>query len=424
MYKKINYYLVNQEILKIINLILSNAIIKKEFLHNIIEESLEIIARKQYGRNMFVDIQINFSSNDILFYKELIVTNKINFNKNNISIKKIEKKIYCISLGDIYKKLIPNINLTRYHIILLKKIVTNRIEIIEKRKLYNNFKSKIGKIVYGIIEKIKHNMYIVKINNFEAILRKNQLLKTEFFRLKDRIKACLISINEDELIMTLSRSNKDFVKQLFLKEIPEIYENTIEIKSISRDAGYKSKISIHSKDQSIDLIKSCIGFKGIRIKSIIKELKGEKIDIIIWHKYPAIYSINSLSEVKINKIVIDSNNTKINIFISDEYKNKAIGHKGQNVKLISELIKWNINIITNSYKLSFEVNSVLLCCNMFIKHLYLDNILAKYLIIKGFTSIKSLSKINISILSKIEGLNNTVACKIIDRSKEYIKNNI
>ena len=286
-----------------------------------------------------------------------------------------------------------------------------------------NIKNRVGEVLNGVVEKIETGGYIVKLGSAEAILKKDQTLKTDFYKLGDRIRACLAKLDKESNgpILILSRTHKDFVTQLFKQEVPEIYDRIIEVKNIARDPGSRTKIAVYSSDPSIDPVGSCVGMMGVRVQAIIKELKGEKIDIVKWSDDPATFVVNSLgSSIRVSKVIIDEEQNKIEIIVPKEDQSQAIGRRGQNIKLISELVGWKINITTEeieSTRRQEEFNSI---TKLFMEVLNLEEILAQLLASEGFLNIKSLADADINSVANIEGLDEEIAKELISRSKEYL----
>ncbi len=421
------------EILHVAEAVARDKGISKESIIEALEEAMAIAAKRKYGSNIKVKAHINRNLGNIELYREVLVV-KDGFisdntrDENNEEVKTIEisKALETdtdINEGDVIKQILPPLEIGRLNAISAKQIIINKVKELEKDKVFEEYKNRVGEVLNGVVEKIETGGYIVKLGSAEAILKKDQTLKTDFYKLGDRIRACLANLDKESNgpILILSRTHKDFVTQLFKQEVPEIYDRIIEVKNIARDPGSRTKIAVYSSDPSIDPVGSCVGMRGVRVQAIIKELKGEKIDIVKWSDDPATFVVNSLgSSIRVSKVIIDEEQNKIEIIVPEEDQSQAIGRRGQNIKLISELVGWKINITTEeieSTRRQEEFNSI---TKLFMEVLNLEEILAQLLASEGFLNIKSLADADINSVANIEGLDEEIAKELISRSKEYL----
>ena len=421
------------EILHVAEAVARDKGISKESIIEALEEAMAIAAKRKYGANIKVKAHINRNLGNIELYREVLVV-KDGFisdntrDENNEEVKTIEisKALETdpgINEGDVIKQILPPLEIGRLNAISAKQIIINKVKELEKDKVFEEYKNRVGEVLNGVVEKIETGGYIAKLGSAEAILKKDQTLKTDFYKLGDRIRACLAKLDKESNgpILILSRTHKDFVTQLFKQEVPEIYDRIIEVKNIARDPGSRTKIAVYSSDPSIDPVGSCVGMRGVRVQAIIKELKGEKIDIVKWSDDPATFVVNSLgSSIRVSKVIIDEEQNKIEIIVPEEDQSQAIGRRGQNIKLISELVGWKINITTEeieSTRRQEEFNSI---TKLFMEVLNLEEILAQLLASEGFLNIKSLADADINSVANIEGLDEEIAKELISRSKEYL----
>ena len=426
--KKKNFY--NKEILSIINTIAIEKEISKDSIIEIIEESIAFSAKRKYSSNVKIKASIDKRLGNIQLYREILVVdnnNKKNQNaaiQNNKTINLIEarKKNPNLKKGDLIKEILPPLEIDRLNAVSVKQIMINKIYQLERNKILKEYKNKVGEIVTGTIEKIESKGYIIKLGNTNTILKKEQILKNDYYKSGDKIKAYLVKLNKESSgpLIILSRTHKKFVEQLFAQEIPEIYDKIIQIKSIARDPGLRTKIAVYSSDLSIDPVGSCVGIRGIRVQAIIKELKGEKIDIVKWSENIATLLVNSFGSIKLFKLIIDEERRKVQIIVSENDQSQAIGKKGQNIKLISELVGWQSNISTEKIETTKRQEELIKTSKLFIEILNLEEILAKLIISKGFTSIENLSEADVKSLSSIEGLDEEIATELISRAKEHL----
>ena len=416
------------EILHIADAIAMDKGIPKEGILKALEDAISVTAKRKYGTNICVKAVINRKSGDIKLYREVLVVNRIpeydptEEQKDIISLEEANKKDPNLKDGDIIKEELLPLEIDRLNAISVKQIIVSKIKEIEKDKLYEEFKDRVGEILNGLVEKIEVTGFIVKIGGAEAILKKEQTLNTDYYKLGDRIRAYLTNLDKESKgpMLILSRTHKDFVRQLFNQEVPEVYDKIIEIKSIARDPGSRTKIAVYSSDPSIDPVGSCVGIRGSRVQAVIKELKGEKIDIVKWSEDPATYIVNALGSIQVSKIVIDEDQNQIELVVSNEDQSQVIGRRGQHVKLLSELVGWKVNVITEEVESTRRHEEFKKITQLFMDKLNLEEILAQLLASEGYDSIKSLAEADVGIIASIEGLDKEIAEEIIIRAKALL----
>ena len=423
------------EILHVTEAVARDKGISKESIIEALEEAVAMAAKRKYGANIKIKASINRNLGNIELYREILVVkddfvSEDNVNENNEEVKTIEiskarETDPDLNEGDVIKQILPPLEIGRLNAISAKQIIISKVKELEKDKIFEEYKNRVGEVLNGIVEKIETGGYIIKLGSAEAILKKDQVLKTDFYKLGDRIRAYLTKLDKEfnGPILILSRTHKDFVAQLLKQEVPEIYDRIIEIKNIARDPGSRTKIAVYSSDPSIDPVGSCVGMRGIRVQAIIKELKGEKIDIVKWSDDPATFVVNSLgSSIRVSKVIIDEEQNKIEIIVLDEDQSQAIGRRGQNIKLISELVGWKINITTEEVESTRRQEEFKNITELFMKVLNLEEILAQLLASEGFTSIKNLADADINSIANIEGLDEEIAKELVSRAQEYLDN--
>ena len=335
------------------------------------------------------------------------------------------KKRYQKLIGEIIQELLPPLEIGRLAAQSAKQIITVKLKEIERNKQYNEFKDRVGDIVNGIVEKIEARNIIIKIGSAEAVLKKEYMLKSDNYRQGDRVRAYLLNLDKDSKgpMIILSRTHNEFLAMLFKQEVPEIYDRIIEVKGVARDPGSKSKIAVYSSDKGVDAVGSCVGIRGSRVQSITNELRGEKIDIIQWSSDVASFAINALAPAQVSKVIIDEEQNKMEVIVPDDNQSQAIGRRGQNVRLASDLIGWKVDILTEEIESKRRQEEFGTITTEFMEHLNLEEILAQLLASEGFTSIKELAEAEVSEISSIEGLDEEIAKELIERAQEYLKEN-
>jgi len=304
-----------------------------------------------------------------------------------------------------------------------RQVITQNIRAAEREKQYDDFIGKKDEILSGIVKRLEYGSAIIDLNRSEAIIRKEELIPREVLKMGDRIKAyCCDVIKESKgQQIFLSRAHPKFMEKLFFQEVPEIYDGIIEIKSSARDPGSRAKICVYSKDSSIDPVGACVGMRGSRVQSVVNELSGEKIDIVHWSEDVAALVVSALAPAEIQRVIIDDQNRRIEVILTEENLSKAIGRRGQNVRLASKLINYEIDILTEkeeSEKRQLEFKDK---TEIFIKNLEVDETLGQLLVAEGFSSIEELHQSTLEEILKIEAIDENTAKELKERAEEYLK---
>ena len=412
------------ELLRIAETVAVEKSIDKEIILNSIESAIQKAAKTKFGSENDIRAKIDRESGDINLHKVLtIVETPINFN-NEISLenaKKKEKKEN-IKIGDEIYELLPPVDFGRIAAQAARQVITQSVRAAERERQYNDFINKKGEILSGIVKRLEYGNTIVDLNRSEAIIRKEEHIPREVLKTGDRIKAyCYDVIRENKgQQIFLSRAHPKFMEKLFFQEVPEIYDGIIEIKSSARDPGSRAKICVHSVDSSIDPVGACVGMRGSRVQAVVNELSGEKIDIVHWSENVASLVVSALAPAEIQKVIIDDQNKRIEVILTEENLSKAIGRRGQNVRLASKLIDFEIDILTEkeeSEKRQLEFKDK---TEIFVRNLEVDETLGQLLVAEGFSSIEEINQSTEDEISKIEGIDENTAKELKERTKEYL----
>ncbi len=398
----------NKEILEVTESVSNEKCLPREKIFEALETALTIATKKKYEKKIDVIVKINRKNGNFYTYRRWLVVKKVKYPKKEININNIIYKN--IKIGDFIEKKIKSIIFNRITTQTAKQIILQKMREEEKKIIIKKFKKKIGKIITGNIKKINKELIIIDIgSNTDAFLKKKDMILKEKFRLGNRIKVLLYKIKKKKkgYNFLLSRSKKEIIIELLKIEIPEIKEKIIEIKSIARNPGSRTKIAVNSKDKYIDPIGACIGIKGSRIQAISNELCGEKIDIILWNKNPIKFVKNAMSPAEISSILINKKKHSMNINVKSNNLAQAIGKNGQNVKLATKLTGWNINISSLKNKKIISYNEIKIKKkNIYIsKNLYSlinDKILINKLILNSVFTLEKFANFSIPDLKKID----------------------
>ncbi|WP_342267736.1 transcription termination factor NusA [Candidatus Tisiphia endosymbiont of Empis tessellata] len=413
----------NIEILQIIDSVAREKNLPKETLLSAMEQAVQIAGRRKYGNEHNIKAEIDRKNGNINLFRILDVVDDVENYFTQISLKDAVEKKVDAKIGDEIYEFLPPIDLGRVAAQAAKQIIIQRVGEVEREKQYEDFKDKKGEILNGTVKRVEFNNIIVDLGGrAEAMIKKEQLIRGESFKVNDRIKAYVqdVRLSSKGPQIFLSRTDDQMLIKLFELEIPEIYDNIIELRAIARDPGSKAKVAVFASDSSVDPIGSCVGIRGNRIKAITNELNGEKIDVILWSKNIAQFIMNALAPAEIAKIVIDEDKNIVDIVVSQDNLSLAIGRRGQNVRLASKLTGWNINVMTEDQESKRRNDEFCSATELFMETLDVEEVIAQLLSAQSFTSLEQLASSKIETLMNIEGFEEELATEIRERAINYV----
>ena len=412
------------ELLRIAEAVALEKSIDKEIILSSMEQAIQKAAKTKFGSENDIRAKIDRESGDIILHKVLtIVEKQENFN-NEILLKNAQKikDKEDVKVGDeIYEKL-PPVDFGRIAAQTARQVITQNVRAAERERQYNDFINKTGEILSGIVKRLEYGNAIIDLNRSEAIIRKDELIPREVLKTGDRIKAyCYDVIRENKgQQIFLSRAHPKFMEKLFVQEVPEIYDGIIEIKSSARDPGSRAKICVSSNDSSIDPVGACVGMRGSRVQAVVNELNGEKIDVVHWSEDVASLAVSALAPAEIQRVIIDDQNKRIEVILSEENLSKAIGRRGQKVRLASKLINFEIDVLTEkeeSEKRQLEFKGK---TEIFVNNLEVDETLGQLLVAEGFSTIEEINQSSEDDITKIEGIDKDTAKELKERANDYL----
>ena len=413
------------ELLRIVEAVATEKSIDQEIVLSSMESAIQKAAKTKFGLDNNIRATINRESGDISLHKVLrVVETPIDFNTEISLEHAIEKeKKENLKIGDEIFEQLPQVDLGRVAAQTARQVITQSVREAERQRQYNDFIEKKGEILSGIVKRLEYGNLIIDLNKAEAIITKDELIPREILKIGDRIKAYCYNVireNKGQQIF-LSRAHPKFMEKLFFQEVPEIYDGIIEIKSATRDPGSRAKICVYSKDSSIDPVGACVGMRGSRVQSVVNELHGEKIDIVHWSEDPAVLVVNALAPAEIQRVIIDDQNKRIEVILTEENLSKAIGRRGQNVRLASKLINYEIDILTEKEESEKRQSEFKDKTEIFIKNLEVDETLGQLLVAEGFSSIEEIHQSTLKDILKIEAIDENTAKELKERAEEYLK---
>ncbi|MEQ9115968.1 MAG: transcription termination factor NusA [Rickettsiales bacterium] len=410
----------SSEIIQIADAVAREKNIARQLVIEALESAIAVASRKKYGIENEIKVTINPTSGATSIFRIREVAEDIEDNHTQISLEEAKLRNPEAKVGDKVEDPLPPIDIARVAAQSAKQVIMQKVREAEREKQYEEFKDKAGEIINGTVKRVEFGSVVVDLGRGEGMMRRDSTIRGETFKPNDRIRAYIEEVKRDNkgYQVMLSRVSNEFLAKLFAQEVPEIYDGVIQIKAIARDPGLKSKIAVYTSDSSIDPVGSCVGVRGSRVQGVINELRGEKIDIIQWTEDTAKFVINSLSPADVGKVVIDEDKNRIEVVVPAEQLSIAIGRKGQNVRLASQLTGWSIDVLTDeeeSKRRAEEFNS---STNLFVEKLGVEEVLAQLLSVEGFSNIDDLAYVSVDELGGIEGIDEELAEELISRAQK------
>ena len=325
-------------------------------------------------------------------------------------------------MGDTIADPLPPLEYGRIAAQSAKQVIVQKVREAERDRQYAEYKDRIGDIVNGVVKRVEYGNVVVDLGRGEAIVRRDEMLPREVFRNGDRIRAYIYDVRREPRgpQIFLSRTHPQFTAKLFAQEVPEIYDGIVEVKAVARDPGSRAKIAVISRDSSVDPVGACVGMRGSRVQAVVNELQGEKIDIIPWSPDIATFVVNALAPAEVAKVVLDEDKERIEVVVPDQQLSLAIGRRGQNVRLASQLTGWDIDILTEQEESERRQAEFESRTKIFVEALNLDEVVGQLLASEGFGSIEELALVDQKELAGIEGFDDDTARELQERAKEYL----
>jgi N utilization substance protein A len=325
-------------------------------------------------------------------------------------------------VGDLISEALPPIDFGRIATQTAKQVIVQKVREAERKRQYEEYKDRIGEVVNGVVKRVEYGNVLVDLGRAEAIVRRDEALPRESLRQGDRIRAYIYDVREEQRgpQIFLSRTHPQFMAKLFTQEVPEIYDGIIEIKAVARDPGSRAKIAVMSNDSSIDPVGACVGMRGSRVQAVVNELQGEKIDIIQWLPDPAAFLVKGLAPADVVKVVMDEEAKKFEVVVPDEMLSLAIGRRGQNVRLASQLTGWEIDILTEEEESDRRQEEMRQRSELFMEALVIDEMMAQLLATEGFNSVEEVAFVEPEELASLEGFDGDLAVALQQRANDYL----
>ncbi|MBF95946.1 MAG: transcription termination/antitermination protein NusA [Pelagibacterales bacterium] len=413
---------VRPELLQIAEAVARDKSIEQNIVIEAMEQAIQSVAKKKYGQDLEVKASIDEKTGEIKINRVLHVVDNIEDSSNQISLEEGKGYNKDAKLGDTIYDPLPPIDFGRVAAQTAKQVIVQRVKEADKERQFIEFQDKQGQIINGVVKRVEYGNVFLDLGKAEAYMRKDDTIARETFRPGDRVRAYITSVKKDlnGPQIYLSRTCNDFMAALFSQEVPEIYDGIIKIISVARDPGSRAKIAVLSNDKTIDPVGACVGMRGSRVQAIVNELQGEKIDIITWSEDAASFIVNTLSPAEVTKVVLDEENKKVEVIVPDDQLSLAIGRKGQNVRLASQVSKWEITILTEGAESERRQVELKKETQTFIDALVIDDVIAHLLVSEGFKSIEAVAYVPLEELQSIEGFDENLAKELKERAIAYL----
>ena len=411
------------ELLQIADAVAREKVIDKSIVLQAMEEAITRAAKARYGAENEIRAEIDPKSGEIRLNRLLLVAEKVENEATEISLVEANRRNPAATLGDFIAEPLPPVEFGRIAAQNAKQVIVQKVRDAERERMYDEFKDRIGQIVNGTVKRVEYGNVIVDLGRGEAIVRRDEALPRETFRPGDRVRAYVFDVRREQRgpQIFLSRTHPEFMARLFGQEVPEIYDGVVEVVSVSRDPGSRAKIAVRSKDGSIDPVGACVGMRGSRVQAVVNELQGEKIDIIQWSPDVATFVVNALAPAEVAKVVLDEEAERIEVVVPDDQLSLAIGRRGQNVRLASQLTGWDIDIMTEAEESERRQKEFTVRTARFIEALDVDETLAQLLASEGFDTVEEIAFVDLNEIASIDGLDEQTGEELQNRAREYLE---
>jgi N utilization substance protein A len=410
------------ELLQIADAVAREKSIDKSVVLQAMEEAITRAAKARYGAENEISAEIDPKSGETRLQRLLLVVDKVENDATEISLSEAQRRNPAASLGDQIAEPLPPIEFGRIAAQNAKQVIVQKVRDAERDRMYAEYKDRIGEIVHGAVKRVEYGNIIVDLGRGEGIIRRDESLPRETYRPGDRVRAYVYDVRREQRgpQIFLSRTHPEFMARLFGQEVPEIYDGVVEVVAVARDPGSRAKIAVRSKDGSIDPVGACVGMRGSRVQAVVNELQGEKIDIIQWTPDVASFVVNALAPAEVSKVVLDEEAERIEVVVPDEQLSLAIGRRGQNVRLASQLTGWDIDIMTEAEESERRQKEFVARTELFVSALDVDETLAQLLASEGFATVDEVAYVDPREVASIEGLDEQTAEELQNRAREFL----
>ena len=411
------------ELLQVADAVARDKGIDRDEVLEAMEQAIQKAGRSKYGHEHDIRAHIDRKTGEILLSRYMEVVETVENEATQLTPAQAQRKLPGATVGDFLIDPLPPIDFGRIAAQTAKQVIVQKVRDAERQRQYGEFKNRTAEIVNGLVKRVEFGNVVVDLGRAEALLRRDELIPRETFRTGDRVRAYIFDVRQEPRgpQIFLSRTHPQFMAKLFAQEVPEIYDGIIELKAVARDPGSRAKIAVISRDSGIDPVGACVGMRGSRVQAVVAELQGEKIDIIQWSSDPATFIVNALAPAEVAKVVLDEEANRIEVVVPDDQLSLAIGRRGQNVRLASQLTGWDIDILTEAEESERRTEEFKSRSKMFIDALDVDDVIAHLLVTEGFSSVEEVAFVPLEDLTDIEGFDEGIAGELQNRARSFLE---
>jgi len=411
------------ELLQVADSVARDKGIDRDEVLEAMEQAIQKAGRSKYGQEYDIRAEIDRRNGEIRLLRFREVAEAVENEATQIAHAEAQRLNPEAEIGDFITDPLPPIDFGRIAAQTAKQVIVQKVRDAERQRQFLEFRDRVGEIVNGLVKRVEFGNVVVDLGRAEAMLRRDELLPRESFRQGERVRAYIYDVRQESRgpQIFLSRTHPQFMAKLFAQEVPEIYDGIIEIKAVARDPGSRAKIAVISRDSGIDPVGACVGMRGSRVQAVVGELQGEKIDIVPWSPDPATFVVNALAPAEVAKVVMDEEQRRIEVVVPDDQLSLAIGRRGQNVRLASQLTGWDIDILTEAEESERRTEEFRNRSQMFIDALDIDDVIAHLLVTEGFTSLEEVAYVPLEDLADIEGFDAEVAAELQERARSSLE---
>ncbi|MCE2986862.1 MAG: transcription termination factor NusA [Phenylobacterium sp.] len=421
------------ELLQIAEAVAREKSIDREVVISAIEEAIQKGARARYGAEHDIRVRIDPKTGETTLKRVIRVipddetfTDEDGLPVEPVGIRRLSDALRDdpeAFVGKTYEEVLPPFEFGRVQTQMARQVVTGKVREAERERQYEEFKDRIGEIVNGVVKRVEYGNTVVDLGRGEGIMRRDQSIPRENFNIGDRIRCYIYDVRRESKgpQILLSRAHGGFMAKLFAQEVPEVYDGVIEIRAVARDPGSRAKMAVISNDSAIDPVGACVGMRGSRVQAVVAELQGEKIDIIQWSPDEATFIVNALAPAEVSKVVMDEEDERVEVVVPDEQLSLAIGRRGQNVRLASQLTGWQIDIMTESQESERRQREFAERTALFQEALDVDEVIAQLLVTEGFATVEDVAYVDSAEVASIEGFDEDTAEEIQARARDHLE---
>ncbi len=413
------------EILQVVDTVAREKNITREEVIEAMEMAMQKLGKANYGLEYDIRAKIDPVSGEVALSRHREVVEEVDpeISLTQITLEEAKEIDPELEIGSDVVDELPPIEFGRVAAQTAKQVIFQRVREAERLSQFNEYKDRVGELISGVVKRSDYNEVVVDLGRTEGVIRRDQQIPREVFRVGERVRAYLADVRSEVRgpQIFLSRTHPQFLVKLFTQEVPEIYDGVINLVSAARDPGSRAKISVTTNDASIDPVGACVGVRGSRVQAVVSELQGERVDIVPWSSEPATYVVNALAPAEISKVVLDEDSKRVEVVVPEEQLSLAIGRRGQNVRLAALLTGWDIDLATEEQEAERRAEEFKIKSQRFIEALDVDDVIAHLLVAEGFSTVEEITETPIEELATIEGFDESVAGELQERAMESLK---